>query len=217
MNTECNVEQLEFHGLGRREVIGKFDGGNISSDGGGVLLRETEQRTHILKRLSHCFTDHRNQDLIEHTLEALVKQRVLGLALGYEDLNDHDNLRQDALLALLSDKADLQGAERYREQDKGKALAGKSTLNRLELTPAVPTKRVATKRSSPIPSPWTNCWSIILSNPTRTHRQRSYWMSMRPMIPCMEIKRDASFTVITRTTVISRYTYSVASTYCVRG
>jgi hypothetical protein len=136
MNTECNVEQLEFHGLGRREVIGKFDGGNISSDGGGVLLRETEQRTHILKRFSHCFTDHRNQELIEHTLESLVKQRALGLALGYEDLNDHDSLRQDALLALLSDKADLQGAERYREQDKGKALAGKSTLNRLELTPA---------------------------------------------------------------------------------
>jgi hypothetical protein len=136
MNTECNVEQLEFHGLGRREVIGKFDGGNISSDGGGVLLRETEQRTHILRRLSHCFTDHRNQDLIEHTLESLVKQRVLGLALGYEDLNDHDSLCQDALLALLSDKTDLQGAERVREQDKGKALAGKSTLNRLELTPA---------------------------------------------------------------------------------
>jgi hypothetical protein len=60
MNTECYVEQLEFHGLGRRDVIGKFDGGTISSDGGGVLLREIEQRTHIMKRLSHCFTDHRN-------------------------------------------------------------------------------------------------------------------------------------------------------------
>ena len=151
MNTECNVEQLEFHGLGRREVIGKFDGGNISSDGGGVLLRETEQRTHILKRLSHCFTDHRNQDLIEHTLEALVKQRVLGLALGYEDLNDHDSLRQDALLALMSDKTDLQGSERVREQDKGKALAGKSTLNRLELTPADADEKSRYKDRRPSP------------------------------------------------------------------
>ena len=151
MNTECNVEQLEFHGLGRREVIGKFDGGNISSDGGGVLLRETEQRTHILKRISHCFTDHRNPDLIEHSLEALVKQRVLGLALGYEDLNDHDSLRQDALLALMSDKTDLQGSERVREQDKGKALAGKSTLNRLELTPADADEKSRYKDRRPSP------------------------------------------------------------------
>ena len=90
MDTQCNAEQLEFHALGRRAVIGKFDGGRISSDGGGVLLRETEQRTHILKRFSDCFADHRNPELIEHSLESVVKQRVFGIALGYEDLNDHD-------------------------------------------------------------------------------------------------------------------------------
>jgi hypothetical protein len=135
MNTQCNAEQLEFHTLGRRAVIGKFDGGRISSDGGGVLLREVERRTHILKLFSDCFTDHRNPELIEHSLESLVKQRVFGIALGYEDLNDHDALCQDTLLALLSDKTDLTGNDRLREQDKGKALAGKSTLNRLELTP----------------------------------------------------------------------------------
>jgi len=116
-------------------VVGEFDGGKISSDSGGLLLREVEQRVHILKRLSDCFTDFRDSDLVEHSLESLVKQRVMGLALGYEDLNDHDTLRHDPLLALLSDKQDLLGKTRKRDQDKGCAIAGKSTLNRLELTP----------------------------------------------------------------------------------
>ena len=135
MKTECTAGQLEFHGLGRRAVVGKFDGGKISSDSGGLLLREVEQRTHILKRLAGCFVDHRDPDQIEHTVESLIKQRVMGLALGYEDLNDHDALRHDPLLALLSDVADPTGQDRRRAQDKGCALAGKSTLNRLELTP----------------------------------------------------------------------------------
>ena len=135
MKTECTGGQLEFHGLGRRMLVGKFDGGKISSDSGGLLLREVEQRTHILKRLAGCFVDYRDPDQIEHTLESLIKQRVMGLALGYEDLNDHDVLRQDPLLAVLSDVTDPTGADRRRDQDKGCALAGKSTLNRLELTP----------------------------------------------------------------------------------
>ena len=135
MKTECTAGQLEFHGLGRRAVVGEFDGGKISSDSGGLLLREVEQRSHILKRLAGCFEDHRDPDQIEHHVEALIKQRVMGLALGYEDLNDHDALRQDPLLALLSDVADPTGRGRRRDQDKGCALAGKSTLNRLELTP----------------------------------------------------------------------------------
>jgi hypothetical protein len=135
MKTECSAGQLEFHGLGRRAVVGHFDGGKISSDSGGLLLREVEQRTHILKRLAGCFVDHRDPDHIEHTVESLIKQRVMGLALGYEDLNDHDALRQDPLLGLLSDVADPTGQDRRRARDRGCALAGKSTLNRLELTP----------------------------------------------------------------------------------
>jgi len=135
MKAQCTAEQREFHGLGRRDVIGAFNGGRISSDAGGLLLREVEQRTHILKRLSGCLFDHRNAELIEHPVECLIKQRIYAIALGYEDLNDHDTLRQDELLALLSDKRDPTGADRLREPDKGKALAGKSTLNRLELTP----------------------------------------------------------------------------------
>ena len=135
MKTECTAGQLEFHGLGRRAMVGEFNGGKISSDSGGLLLREVKQRTHILKRLAGCFVDYRNPDQIEHTLDSLIKQRVMGLALGYEDLNDHDALRHDPLLALPSDQPDLSGKRRKRARDKGCALAGKSTLNRLELTP----------------------------------------------------------------------------------
>lgn len=135
MKTECSKVQLAFHSLNRRQVIGQFDGGEISSDGGGVLLREVEKRTQALQRLSQCFTDHRDPERIEHSLETLIKQRVMGIALGYEDLNDHDELCWDSLLALLSDCQDVTGASRSRAQDQGKPLAGKSTLNRLELTP----------------------------------------------------------------------------------
>ena len=136
MTTKCNTEQLAFHGLGRREVVGRFNGGEISSDGGGLLLREVEQRTQLLRRLSACFTDRRAPTRIEHGLETLVKQRVFGIALGYEDLIDHDELCRDRLLALLCGCSDLTGAGRARPSGRGKPLAGKSTLNRLELTPA---------------------------------------------------------------------------------
>ena len=139
METQCTPTQLEFHALGRREVVGKFDGGNITSDAGGLLLRETEKRTGIISGFAKCFEDLRDPDLIEHKLAELIAQRVYGLALGYEDLNDHDDLRRDPLLAVLVGKEDPEGEKRVREQDKGKAMAGKSTLNRLELTPADPT------------------------------------------------------------------------------
>jgi hypothetical protein len=121
--------------LGRREVLADFSGGDITSDGGALLLREVERITGIIRQFAACFTDHRDPDRIEHTVEELVAQRVYGLALGYEDLNDHDDLRLDPLLATVVGKADPTGASRRRRRDRGKALAGKSTLNRLELTP----------------------------------------------------------------------------------
>jgi len=135
METQCIREQMEFHQLGRRAVIGRFDGGKISSDAGGVLLREVEKRTEILKRLAGCFRDYRNEDRIEHTVGSLIRQRVYGIALGYEDLNDHDSLRHDVVMGLLSEKQQPSGTDRLKEKDQGKAIAGKSTLNRLELTP----------------------------------------------------------------------------------
>jgi len=99
------------------------------------LLREVAERTGLLRRFAGCFRDFRRADRIEHTVEELLSQRVLAQVQGYEDLNDHDTLRDDPLLALAAGKADLTGATRARERDRGHALAGKSTLNRLELTP----------------------------------------------------------------------------------
>jgi hypothetical protein len=135
METQCSSTSLDFPRLGRREIRADFDGGAITSDGGALLLRKTEQLTAIVRQFAACFTDHRNPDLIEHTLEALIAQRVYGLALGYEDLNDHDDLRRDPLLAAVVGKEDPTGRTRQRRRDRGKPLAGKSTLNRLELTP----------------------------------------------------------------------------------
>jgi hypothetical protein len=126
---------MVFQQLGRREVVGRFDGGMISSDAGGLLLREVEKRFGILKRFAACFRDYRDSQRIDHSLETLISQRVYGIALGYEDLNDHDRLRHDVVMGVLCEKNDPSGMERARKRDQGKAVAGKSTLNRLELTP----------------------------------------------------------------------------------
>jgi hypothetical protein len=130
-----NATYLDFPALGSRQVVAAFDGGDISSDGGSLLLRKTEVLTGIIQQFAACFTDHRDPNLIEHPLEHLIAQRIYALALGYEDLNDHDELRHDPLLATVVGKKDPKGQSRRVKRDKGKALAGKSTLNRLELTP----------------------------------------------------------------------------------
>jgi len=135
MKTHCNQKSFEFQTENSRKIAAHFNGGNISSDSGGLLLKQTEQATDIIAQFADCFEDHRDPDLIEHTVKELIAQRVYGLALGYEDLNDHDELRNDPLLAVLVGKEDPTGKDRIRKRDKGKALAGKSTLNRLELTP----------------------------------------------------------------------------------
>ncbi len=96
MVTECNQQSFRFHALGRRDVVARFDGGRITSDGGGVLLREVERVTGIIRRFAGCFTDDRDADRIEHTVDELIAQRIYALALGYEDLNDHDDLRHDS-------------------------------------------------------------------------------------------------------------------------
>ena len=124
-----------FGKCGDREIKGEFTGGTQSSDAGFLLLRGVETVCKIISQFCKCFTDYWDPEKIEHTTEELVGQRVYGLALGYEDLNDHEELRKDPILATLVNKEDPAGQNRRREQDKGKPLAGKSTLNRLELTP----------------------------------------------------------------------------------
>ena len=146
MLTECNERSFDFQPLFKREVTARFDGGTITSDAGGLLLREVEAKTGLLADLARCFDDFRDPDLIEHSVEELLKQRVFALALGYEDLNDHDQLRADPLLATLVGKRDVTGQERLELRDRGKPLAGKSTLNRLELTPAKATAKSRYKK-----------------------------------------------------------------------
>ncbi len=123
MLTECNPEAFEFAPHFSRRVEAGFTAGQVSSDGGALLLRETDRKINLLGRLAGCFIDGRSPLLVTHPLSEMLAQRIYGLALGYEDLNDHEQLRADPLLGLLSGK---------RELDE--PLAGKSTLNRLELT-----------------------------------------------------------------------------------
>jgi hypothetical protein len=120
--TECNQSSFGFEGSGRREIIARFDGGTISSDGGALLLRQTDKRLNLLGRFAECFLDGRNQSLVDHSIAEMVSQRVYGLALGYEDLNDHEQLRTDPVFGILAGKPDMTAP-----------LAGKSTLNRMEL------------------------------------------------------------------------------------
>jgi hypothetical protein len=120
--TECTQSSFEFKAHFSRQVVARFDGGTISSDGGSLLLRETDRRLNLLPRLAACFLDGRAQGRVEHSVLEMVSQRVYGLALGYEDINDHEQLRNDPLFGVLT------GREKF-----DRPLAGKSTLNRLEL------------------------------------------------------------------------------------
>ncbi|HZC23076.1 MAG TPA: IS1380 family transposase [Candidatus Binatia bacterium] len=123
MKTECIQEAFRFTAHFSRRVETGFTAGQVSSDGGSLLLREAERRINLLGRVAACFSDARSPLLIQHQLSEMLSQRIYGLALGYEDLNDHEQLRSDPLMAVLSGKRKLEAP-----------LAGKSTLNRLELT-----------------------------------------------------------------------------------
>ena len=123
--TECSETLFPFEAHFSRQVVAEFEGSWLTTEGGSLLLRQADRKIGLLRRVAGCFTDYRQPERIEHPLEEMLAQRIYGLALGYEDLNDHEQLRQDPLLGVLAGKRDLR-----------EPLAGKSTLNRLELTPA---------------------------------------------------------------------------------
>ena len=128
MPTHCKPLSFVFQACQRRRVTAAFDGGAITSNAGALLLREIDRFIGLFDRVAACFTDHRDPRLTQHSVRTLVAQRITGIALGYEDLNDHDELRHDPLLALLAGQ--LGGLRKDCA-----ALAGKSTLNRLEHAP----------------------------------------------------------------------------------
>ena len=128
MQTECSAGQLEFEAFDGRRVVAAFDGGAVTSDAGAVLLREADRAIALIRRVAACFTDHRDADQVIHALPTLIGQRIIAVALGYEDVNDHDALRRDPVLALFSDQLEP------KRQDCA-PLAGKSTVNRLEHAP----------------------------------------------------------------------------------
>lgn len=128
--TECTQSTFGFASHFSRQVVAAFDGGTITTDGGGLLLREVDRRLNVLLRLAKCFVDARSPILVKHSVEQLVAQRVYGLALGYEDLNDHEQLRQDPVMRVLAGKQDVEDSP----------LAGKSTLNRVELSTDKPNR-----------------------------------------------------------------------------
>jgi hypothetical protein len=128
MQTECSAGQLEFEGFDGRRVVAAFDGGAVTSDAGALLLRETDRAIRLIERVAACFSDGRDPGQLIHALPTLIGQRIVAIALGYEDINDHDRLRFDPVLALFGDSLDV------RRKDCA-PLAGKSTMNRLEHAP----------------------------------------------------------------------------------
>src|SRR3974390_2998108 len=133
MRTECTSDFFGFEPVEGREVVAAFDAGSITSDAGALLLGATDHAIKMTDRFASCFNDVRRQELIEHEVVTLVRQRVFGIALGYEDLNDHETLRHDPLMAVLAGKLEARRAGCA-------AVAGKSTLNRLELSKPEPSR-----------------------------------------------------------------------------
>jgi hypothetical protein len=201
--TECNQSSFGFEASGKREIVARFDGGTISSDGGALLLRQTDKRLNLLPRLAACFLDGRNQDQVEHSILEMISQRIYGLALGYEDLNDHEELRKDPVFGVLAGREELNAP-----------LAGKSTLNRMELGAGVKDRyKKITFWKAGVDELLVKVF--IESYPSA--RPRSCWTSIPPTCRCMVNRKGGSFTVITIATVIYRCTFFVESRCCARA
>ena len=163
--TECNQTFFPFEAHFSRQVVAQFEGSWLTTEGGSLLFRQVDRKIDLLRRVARCFTDYRRPERIAHRFEEMLAQRIYGLALGYEDLNDHEQLRQDSLLGVLAGTRDL-----------SEPLAGKSTLNRLELTPAGCPLPNATTRSPTLRKRSMNCWSSSFWNRIEKRQSLSFWI-----------------------------------------
>ena len=171
----------------------------------------------VLREFAKCFVDGRDQRRIEHTVEDLVSQRVLAVGVGYEDINDHDRLRFDPLLALAVGKADPTGQDRLRESDRGAALAGKSTLNRLEL--ALPGQQAGHRyhKISYIPEAIDRFFVEMFLDAFEQPPEQIVPISTPLTILCTALRKAVSFTATTAATATCRCTSSAVSTCCARA
>ena len=200
MPTECNPTSMRFARLKGRDVVADFGGGTMTSDAGALLLGTTDRAIGLVARFSACFSDGRSADRVVHDVEVLVGQRVFGIALGYEDVVDHDELRRDPVLGVVLGRLEA------RRRDCA-PLAGKSTLNRLEHAPAGAHRYSATMGRRSRRCSWT-CFS------TPTSARRNGWCSTSTprTIRCTGARRAASSTAITTATATCRSTSSAATT-----
>jgi hypothetical protein len=179
--TECSETLFPFEAHFSRQVVAQFEGSWLTTEGGSLLLRQADRKIGLLGRVARCFTDYRQPERIEHRLEEMLAQRIYGLALGYEDLNDHEQLRQDPLLGVLAGKRDL-----------SEPLAGKSTLNRLELTPVGSPAAERLQQDRLLFEQSTNCWSRCFWSPIAKRRRNRSGSGCHGHPTCMG-KQEARF------------------------
>ena len=209
MATECTPSLFAFEAVERKAVVACFDGGTITSNGGALLLGQVDRGLGLVHRFAACFTDRRDPRFVEHRVATLVGQRIFALALGYEDLNDHDEVRKDPTLAVLAGK--LSPVLR----SDCEALAGKSTLNRIEHTP----KRHAAKYHK-IDCDGAKVDALLVDLFIEAHERppREIVLDLdNTDIALYAPRKAASFMAITMNTAICRSTCSAVATCCWRG
>jgi hypothetical protein len=202
MPTDCNPALFEFPAVEGRAVVASFDGGAITSDAGALLLGQTDRAIRLSQRFAARFADTRTAELVEHQVETMVMQRVIGIALGYEDLNDHDDLRRDPVLAVLASKLEAQRSD-------WAPLAGKSTLNRLQLSRTEATRY---HKISHDPAAIENLFVEVFLEAHKKAPSRSSSTLTRRMIHCTATRKASSSTAIMTATATFRSTSSAAGT-----
>ena len=201
MQTECSAGQFEFEGFEGRRVVAALNGGAVTSDAGTVLLRETDRAIGLIERAAACFTDHRDAGQVIHALPTLIGQRIVAIALGYEDVNDHDVLRRDPVLVLFSDQ--LERSARIARRWRGRA---RSTGWNTRRGRAV----IATIRLVTTCRRWSASSSMSSWRRTARRPRRSFWTSTPPTIRCTATRRAGSSTATTTAGAICRFMCSAA-------